>query len=116
MMAKNRLEIDCRKCVNCTGIECKEYGNDANKAVAACAKDGFKNYIECPIAGEQSMRAEIKIRISEEDILILKTDALFKQSDLEKILADIEEQAKRGVVTIPNGFTHEIYRKRKGAR
>ena len=44
-MAKRKLEIDCRKCANCTGNECKEYGNDANKAVAACANDGFKNYI-----------------------------------------------------------------------
>lgn len=38
------LEIDCRKCANFNGNECKKYGNDANEAVAACAKDGFRNY------------------------------------------------------------------------
>lgn len=38
------IEIDCRKCKNCTGEECKVYGKDANKAVEKCASDFFKNY------------------------------------------------------------------------
>lgn len=39
------LEIDCRKCVNCTGEECIPFGKDANMAVKKCADDGFKNYV-----------------------------------------------------------------------
>ena len=38
------LEIDCRKCNKCTGTSCLCYGDDADKAVKACADDGFKNY------------------------------------------------------------------------
>lgn len=56
-MANRRLEIDCRKCANCTGNECKEYGNDANKAVAACAKDGFKKYFAAS-KGKAELRAQ----------------------------------------------------------
>ena len=38
------IEVDCRKCKNCTGYSCKIYGNDANKAVKDCANDCFLNY------------------------------------------------------------------------
>ena len=39
------IEVDCRKCVNCTGEECIPFGKDANVAVKKCADDGFKNYV-----------------------------------------------------------------------
>ena len=39
------IEIDCRKCVNCTGQECISFGKDPNVAVKKCADDGFKNYV-----------------------------------------------------------------------
>lgn len=38
------IEVDCRKCINCTGDSCKCYGSNADKAVTQCANDGFKNY------------------------------------------------------------------------
>ena len=38
------IEVDCRKCVNCTGYSCKCYGSDAKVAVDKCADDCFKNY------------------------------------------------------------------------
>ena len=38
------LEMDCRKCQNCTGTRCIKYGDNATKAVKACADDGFKEY------------------------------------------------------------------------
>lgn len=38
------IEIDCRKCVNCTGAECVLYGSDADIAVSKCAEDNFGNY------------------------------------------------------------------------
>lgn len=38
------LEINCNKCVNCTGERCKIYGDNPNEAVQACANDGFENY------------------------------------------------------------------------
>ena len=39
------IEVDCRKCVNCTGEECIPFGKDANVAVKKCADDSFKNYV-----------------------------------------------------------------------
>lgn len=65
-----------------------------------------------PIGG-QAMKEEIKIRISEEDILILKTDMLLKQCDFEKIRADVSAQIKTGVVTIPNGFSYEVIKNKE---
>lgn len=44
-MLEYMLEIDCKKCDKCTGEGCICYGNDADKAVKACADDGFKNYV-----------------------------------------------------------------------
>lgn len=41
---KQTVEVDCRKCKNCTGESCLIYGDDADKAVAACARDRFANY------------------------------------------------------------------------
>lgn len=38
------IEVNCNKCVNCTGDSCKKYGSNADKAVRACADDNFKNY------------------------------------------------------------------------
>ena len=39
------LEVDCIKCVNCTGKECIPFGKDTNEAVKKCADDGFRNYV-----------------------------------------------------------------------
>lgn len=41
---RKRLEVDCRKCENCTVKSCVIYGGNAEIAVSSCAKDGFKNY------------------------------------------------------------------------
>lgn len=38
------LEIDCRKCSNLGEDRCRKYGADPDKAVKACAADGFTNY------------------------------------------------------------------------
>lgn len=43
---KAYIEIDCRRCGNCTGDECLKYGADADKAVALCAQEAFRNYVE----------------------------------------------------------------------
>lgn len=51
-MNSDRLEIDCRKCKNCTGEACKIYGSNAEEAVNSCAADVFKNY-------EESKREEV---------------------------------------------------------
>lgn len=40
------IEVDCRKCKNCTGYSCKVYGNNADVAVKKCANDNFNNYKE----------------------------------------------------------------------
>lgn len=40
--------VDCRWCMNCTGTECKLYGDDPVKAARNCAHDGFREY--APIA------------------------------------------------------------------
>lgn len=39
------IEVDCRKCVHCTGEYCEVYGDDIDYATEQCPKDGFKNYI-----------------------------------------------------------------------
>lgn len=39
-------EIDCRKCLNCTGYSCLIYGEDESSAVKKCAEKCFKNYID----------------------------------------------------------------------
>lgn len=44
MKRSKTIEVDCRKCANCTGSACDKYGSDANKAVAKCAEDRFVNY------------------------------------------------------------------------
>ena len=44
-MLELMFEIDCRKCNKCTGDGCICYGNDADKAVKACANDELKNYV-----------------------------------------------------------------------
>lgn len=38
------VEVDCRKCENCTGHSCKQYGENADESVTRCENDGFKNY------------------------------------------------------------------------
>lgn len=39
------IEIDCRKCINCTGSECILFGKDADIAVKKCAEDNFRCYV-----------------------------------------------------------------------
>ena len=39
------IEVDCRKCINCTGNECILFGKDADVATNKCAEDNFKNYV-----------------------------------------------------------------------
>lgn len=59
------LEIDCRTCGNCDMDRgrCKLYGDDPQKAVKACADNGFRNY--CPRSSEKLINGrtpdEIKI-------------------------------------------------------
>lgn len=39
------IRVDCRRCKNCTGEECRLYGDDPVKAARNCAHDAFANYI-----------------------------------------------------------------------
>lgn len=39
------IEVDCRRCTNCTGESCRKYGNNPDIAAEHCANDNFKNYI-----------------------------------------------------------------------
>ena len=39
------IRVNCRHCTNCTGEECRLYGDDPVKAAKNCAHDGFVNYI-----------------------------------------------------------------------
>lgn len=38
------IEVDCRRCTNCTGESCRKYGNNPDVATKHCANDNFKNY------------------------------------------------------------------------
>ena len=50
----------------------------------------------------------LKVKISEGEILILKTNMLLHPRDLERIRINIEQQRESGIITIPNGFDYEI--------
>lgn len=39
------IEVNCNRCINCTGQECKLYGDDPVKAAQCCAHDHFTGYI-----------------------------------------------------------------------
>lgn len=39
------IEVDCRKCINCTGEECIPFGKDADVATKKCAEDNFRCYV-----------------------------------------------------------------------
>ena len=43
---KAYIELDCRRCGNCSGDECLKYGADADAAVALCVQEAFSNYVE----------------------------------------------------------------------
>lgn len=60
------LEIDCGKCVNCTGKECIPFGKDANVAVKKCADDGFRNYVTIDELNkcEQKSNIDLGMRIA----------------------------------------------------
>lgn len=42
---KGTIEVDCRKCINCTGEECIPYGKNADIAVKKCAEERFEAYV-----------------------------------------------------------------------
>lgn len=46
------LELDCRKCSNLGEDGCRKYGADPDKAVKACAADGFRHYHKKPAGYE----------------------------------------------------------------
>lgn len=39
------IKVNCKRCRNCTGEECKLYGDDPVKAAQCCAHDRFTGYI-----------------------------------------------------------------------
>ena len=51
------------------------------------------------------------ITINKTEVLILKVDMLLSQDHLRHIREDIIEQVKEGVVIIPSGFSHEIWKR-----
>ena len=53
------LEVDCRKCVNCTGKECIPFGKDPNEAVKKCADDGFRNYVTIDELNKREQKATL---------------------------------------------------------
>lgn len=57
------LEVDCRKCVNCTGKECIPFGKDANVAVKKCADDGFRNYVTIDELNKCEQKSNIDLGI-----------------------------------------------------
>lgn len=39
------IRVNCRRCKNFTGEECRLYGDDPMKAAKNCAHDAFEGYI-----------------------------------------------------------------------
>lgn len=54
------------------------------------------------------MIESIKVKISEGEILVLKSKMLIHPRDLERIQTNIARQRESGIITIPNGFDYEI--------
>lgn len=50
------IQVDCRKCINCTGNECIPFGKDADVATKKCAEEEFKNYV----THEELEKSEVK--------------------------------------------------------
>lgn len=40
------IRVNCKRCINCNGKECRLYGDDPDKATMSCANDRFANYIQ----------------------------------------------------------------------
>lgn len=87
------LEVDCRKCVNCTGKECIPFGKDANVAVKKCADDGFRNYVTIDELNkcEQKSNIDLGMRIALTGVK-------------EQISTITEELSRKGIDT-PKGFS-----------
>lgn len=49
-----------------------------------------------------------KVKMGKNEVLILKTNMMIHPQDMERIRADLVRQRKAGIITIPNGFEHEI--------
>ena len=87
------LEIDCGKCVNCTGKECIPFGKDPNVAVKKCADDGFRNYVTIDELNkcEQKSNIDLGMRIALTGVK-------------EQINTVTEELSRKGIDT-PKGFS-----------
>lgn len=58
-------------------------------------------------------RAMDPIAVKEGEILILKSDMLFRPDYLRKVKNDIIRQIESGVVIIPPGFSYEIWARKE---
>ena len=43
-MKNKKIELDCRKCIHCTGYSCKKFGDDPDEAIKKCARTAFRSY------------------------------------------------------------------------
>lgn len=87
------LEVDCRKCVNCTGKECIPFGKDANVAVKKCADDGFRNYVTIE---------ELEKREAKSNIALGMRIAL---TGVKEQINTITEELSRKGIDAPKGFS-----------
>ena len=87
------LEVDCRKCVNCTGKECISFGKDANVAIKKCADDGFRNYVTI----EELEKCEAKSNIDLGMRIAL--------TGVKEQINTITEELSRKGIDAPKGFS-----------
>lgn len=87
------IEVDCGKCVNCTGKECIPFGKDPNVAVKKCADDGFKNYVTV----EELNKCEQKSNID----LGMKAALMGVKSEIKIIITELERKG----FDKPKGFS-----------
>lgn len=50
------IRVNCKGCINFTGTECRQYGDDPVKAAKNCAYDGFVEYIPVKKRGQRPGR------------------------------------------------------------
>lgn len=87
------LKVDCRKCVNCTGNECIQFGKDPNVAVEKCVADGFKNYVTI----EELNKCEQKSNID----LGMKAALMGVKAEIKRIITELERKG----YDKPKGFS-----------
>ena len=98
------IEVDCRKCINCTGNECILFGKDADVATNKCAADNFKNYVTFREMGKVENPKKISTRIG----FLRRGDYFFFEGTKYKI-SHLLENSYVSCINVATGKKERFY-------